>query len=169
MDLDRLYEILRECTIQLRKGEVFEGSQNLVAQAEAMGRGEQTTPLTGGGVLTIDMNPPVSAARPDLKLIDCHFLKIGVDVKLAQARRDELTAILDQWPQPDRLAGGPSYIEVGGVIGDQGAAFQLFALGQALGLWKVITPGSLGLTGREADDAAGSGFVMISGYSNGGG
>ena len=53
---------------------------------------------------------------------------------------------------------------IGGYIGDQGAAFQLMALGQVLGLWEVITPSSLGLTGERASMAAGAGYLMISGY-----
>ena len=81
-----------------------------------------------------------------------------------RALYDELIAILKTYPQPERLAGGPSYIEVGGEIGDQGAAFQLFALGKVLGLWDIITPEKLGITGPEANQMAGMGFVMMSGF-----
>ncbi len=38
------------------------------------------------------------------------------------------------------------------------------ALGQVLGLWRVITPVDLGITGAKAMDAAGLGYVMLSGY-----
>jgi len=81
--------------------------------------------------------------------------------------RGEIITILKDYPQLERLAGGPSYIEVGGVIGDQGAAFQLFALGEVLGLWKVVTPKILGMDDATARQLAGSGMIMISGFKAG--
>lgn len=92
---------------------------------------------------------------------------IGVDRAKAESYREPLIGLLNAYPDPAQLAGGPSYIHVGGVIGDQGAAFCLFALGQVLGLWTVITPATMGFTGAEARDMAGAGFVMISGYRPG--
>jgi hypothetical protein len=44
-------------------------------------------------------------------------------------------------------------------------AMRLFALGQALGMWKVITPEGLGIEGEDADRMAGSGFVMMTGWA----
>ena len=41
-----------------------------------------------------------------------------------------------------------------------------FALGQALGMWKVITPKRLGFTGAEADRLAGNGLVMMTGWKD---
>lgn len=96
--------------------------------------------------------------------VDMVFVTIGVDTAKAEKHRAELVEILGTYPDPERLAGGPSYIEVGGVIGDQGAAFCLFALGQTLGLWEIITPATFGLTGDEARQAAGSGFIVITGF-----
>ncbi len=148
MDLNKLYEILRETTVQLRKGDV-------VTQSKA---GDTN-------VVTIDAMPHVDEAPDDgIEKVDCEFLVIGVDRAKAEARRADLVEILDSYPQPDRLAGGPSYIEVGAEIGDQGAAFQLFALGKVLGLWSVVTPASLGFRGQEAQAMAGSGLIMITGY-----
>ena len=72
--------------------------------------------------------------------------------------------ILRGYPEPERLAGGPSYIEIGGVLGDQQEAFLLFALGKVLGLWSVITPATLGFEGPEADQLAGAGMVNMSGF-----
>lgn len=162
MDLTKLYALLRETTVQLRKGEMFEGDRHLLDQAKEGVEPERG--LQGSGVLEVYAMPPVSAA-PDLEKVDCEFIVVGVDKAKAEARRDDFVDLLRRYPQPDRLAAGPSYIEVGGVIGDQGAAFCLFALGQVLGLWKVITPAQFGLTGEEARRAAGSGFVMITGWS----
>lgn len=96
--------------------------------------------------------------------VDLHFVTVAVDKAAAEAERANLIALLDQWPEPDLLAGGPSYIGVGGVLGDQGAAFELFALGKVLGIWDVITPEVFGFTGEEARDVAGKGLILITGY-----
>ena len=148
MNLDRLYEILNETTIQLRKGEEIEQRHSGSLQ-----------------VTKVYAMPPESEAEGNhLEKVDCHFIVVGVDKAKADSYKDEFISILRTYPEPERLAGGPSYIEVGGIIGDQGASFQFFALGQVLGLWKVITPKLLGITGEEADRMAGMGFVMMSGY-----
>jgi hypothetical protein len=144
MNIDRLNQILNETTIQLRKGaEITESS----------------------GVVEIFKMPHVSEAQPWVEKIDLHFIVVGVDKERAEQSRSELIELLKTYPQPDRLVGGPSYIEVGAVLGDQGAALQLFALGQVLGLWKVITPATLGFKeGPTSDQMAGGGFIMISGF-----
>ena len=147
MDLPRLHEILRQTTIQLRKGGEVE---------ERM--------VDGVEVVDVYAMPPVHAARPDVELIDVEFITIGVDKGKAETQRDSLVGILRTYPDPQRLAQGPSYIEVGAELGDQGLALQLFALGKALGLWDIITPASLGFSGDEARDLAGRGFVMITGF-----
>ncbi|HWY36869.1 MAG TPA: hypothetical protein VNX68_19650 [Nitrosopumilaceae archaeon] len=149
MDLARLYEILSETTTQLRKGPRIQERDVGVLHV----------------VEIYDMPHEDDVVDDFVEKIDCFFLTIGVRKKEAEARKDELTAILDSYPKPDRLAEGPSYIEVGAVIGDQAAAFSLFALGQVLGLWKVITPGVLGIKNPTiARELAGLGFVLISGY-----
>lgn len=143
MNLDRLYEILGKTTQQYRKGEVREDRV---------------------GVTEIYAMPHAEEAPPELEVVDVEFIKIGVDKKAAEQHKDELVEILKDYPRPDRLAQGPSYIEVGGEIGDQGAAFQLFALGKVMGLWDLITPASMGFDGSEARQLAGAGYVMIAGY-----
>ena len=160
MDLNKLYKILSETTIQLRKGEMIHGDKHLV-QAIKEGRDLDKEP---GGVVTIDAMPHTDDAPADLEKVDCEFLVIGVDRKKAEVYRADLIELLNTYPSPERLAGGPSYIEVGAEIGDQGAAFQLFALGKTLGLWDIITPKVLGFSGAEARQMAGIGFVMMSGY-----
>lgn len=147
MDLDKLYAILQETTCQFRKGEE-------VVESDA----------PGVHMTAIYAMPPESAARPELVKVDCHFVTVGVSMDKAEARRAELLDLLRAYPTPDRLAAGPSYIEVGGAIGDQGAALQLFALGSALKLWGVVTPESLGFSGDMARQMAGNGLVMITGF-----
>lgn len=160
MNLDRLYQILAETTVQLRKGEVFEGTPELVEQAK---HGEE---LNGGGVLEVYAMPHESEAQPGVEKVDMEFLTIGVDRAKAEEHRAELVAILNDWPTDAvaPLADGPSYIALGADIGDQGAAFQLMALGKVLKLWNVITPASFGFSGTEARQLAGSGMVLMSGY-----
>jgi hypothetical protein len=147
MNLNRLYEILRHTTVQLRKGDVVSE--------------QQVGPVK---VIQIDAMPHESEALPSLELVDMEFLTIGVDKVEAAKHKAELISILDTYPHPERLAGGPSYIEVGAEIGDQGAAFQLFALGKVLDLWGIITPRTLGFDGEQAKAMAVSGFIMMSGY-----
>src|ERR1700733_2312134 len=158
MDLVKLHDILRDTTIQLRKGEAIHGTPELVGAIE---RGDEHLP---GGVVTFDMMPAVTEAPPELERIDMEFLVIGVDKAKAEARRSEFVDVMQGYPDLERLAGGPSYIEVGAEIGDQGVAFQLFALGKTLGMWDVITPAKLGFSGEEAKQMAGAGFVMMTGY-----
>lgn len=147
MNLNRLYQILADCTVQLRKGEVVE--RHTVGSVE---------------VVEVNAMPHESEAQSGLEKIDMELLTIGVDRMKAESHKAELISILKEYPQPERLKGGPSYIEVGGEIGDQGAAFQLFAAGKVLELWDVITPSKLGITGPQAREMAGGGFVMMSGY-----
>lgn len=160
MDLDKLYSILGKTTVQLRKGDVIHGTPQLVDAVQNYKDGDHLP----GGVVTFDMMPHESEARQDVEKIDMELLTIGVNKEAAEQSRAEFIALLNDYPQPDRLASGPSYIEVGAEIGDQGAAFQMFALGQVLGLWKVVTPKMLGATGEMAKQMAGSGYIMITGY-----
>jgi hypothetical protein len=150
MNVDRLHEILWETTRQFRKGPAFAV--------------EAPTAERPFKVVHVYAMPPVDEAPAELELVDLEFLVIGVDKAKALARRVEVVSLLGTYPEPARLAGGPSYIEVGAVLGDQAAAFCLFALGKVLGLWGVITPAQLGFEGDEARQAAGSGLVMITGY-----
>lgn len=146
MDLDKLHRILRATTVQLKKGE------------ETVEHEEGNLKVTEIFVM------PRESQVNNLIKVDCYFLTIGVDEEKAKAWKDALVEILKTYPDPSRLAGGPSYIEVGGVIGDQGAAFQLFALGKVLGLWSIITPATLRIPEPQARQMAGMGFVMISGF-----
>lgn len=152
MDLDRLYAILDDATVQLRKGEIV----TIKAATEERPLNE----------ITIDAMPHVEAGK-GLEIIDLELLSVGVNKAKAEQHQAELLDILSDYPEPERLAGGPSYIEVGAELGDQGKAFQLFALGKVLGLWNVITPAGMGFSGDMARTAAGQGFVMITGWRPG--
>ena len=161
MNTQKLLAILADCVGQFRKGPVFQGSPNLVEQMEA-GLGEEG--LKGGGVLEI-YNMPAEREIPDeCERVDMHFVTVAVNKAKAEKHRAELISLLNDYPNPEELAGGPSYIAVGGALGDQGLAFELFALGKVLGIWDVITPERMGVTGAEADQMAGMGYIMCTGY-----
>ncbi len=169
MNIDRLYKILSETTVQLRKGEEIEGDPQLVDAIKNFKKGDGVDKLPGGSVHIYAM-PHESQTNDGIEKVDCHFITVGVDKAKAEAHKAELVAILKEWPSEawgspvPKLEEGPSYIHVGGVIGDQGAAFQLFALGKVLGLWDIVTPAKFGITGPEASQMAGNGFVMMSGF-----
>lgn len=104
-------------------------------------------------------------------VVDCHFFRTVVDERFDREHFKTLMAAFladgnGAFGQvtADRVSGGPSYIEWGGYIGDQGLAMQTMAAGQVAGLWRVITPKMLGIEGPEADQLAGNGMVMTSGY-----
>lgn len=151
MNTKRLHEILSATTGQFRKGP--EGVTELATR-------ERPINVTHVYMMPHESEAPAGGG---FALVDLHFIKIGVDKAKAEQHRAELLSILEGYEPREELAGGPSYIAVGGRIGDQGAAFQLFALGKALGIWDIITPRSLGITGAEADSMAGSGFIMCTG------
>lgn len=155
MNLTRLREILSETTQEYRKGpEVIQEEKEL-----ATGVSLKTTHVYA--------MPHQAQANwgPDYHAVDCHFITVGVDMPKARKAMPELLDILADYPQPERLAGGPSYIELGAEIGSQEDALRLYALGEALGLWQIITPERMGITGEAADQLAGSGMIMIAGYT----
>jgi len=161
-DCNRVFQIIADCCGQFRKGPVFQGSPHLVEQME---RGlEEGETLQGGGVLEVYDMPPVSDIPDGCEVVDLHFVKVAVNKANAEAHRAELVDQLSHFPEPEILAGGPSYIHMGGILGDQGLALELFALGKVLGLWGVITPEGMGFSGEAADMMAGNGFVMCTGF-----
>lgn len=143
-----VHRILVECCQQLRKGaEIVERNSGAIGVVE----------IYAMPAATDDM-------YADWEKVDCHFVTVAVNKEKAEAERANFIEQLDQWPQPEALKGGPSYMAIGGELGDQGAALEFFALGEVLGLWKTITPLTFGMTGAQADQAAGAGYVMCTGY-----
>lgn len=141
MNADRINTIVSQTTMQLRKG---------AARTDTVKDGVRS-------IVIYDM-PSVDEAPADVTVIDAYFVAIGVNKAKAEAVKDELYKLLADEPIFQK---GPSYIHIGAELGDQGQALGLFALGQALGFWKIITPQTFGFEGAEADEMAGRGFVMI--------
>ena len=140
----------------------------LMATTEMFRKGEEVIdhPPDHAGIRVTEVfsMPHEKDAAEGLDMVDLHFVKVGVKPREAESHRDELLAWCRAYPEPNRLAGGPSYIEIGAIIGSQDDAFRLFALGQHLDFWEVITPELLGLSGADARTVAGRGFVMITGW-----
>lgn len=89
--------------------------------------------------------------------VNVHFFWVSLK---GEASQDALRALLEaHYPDLERLRGGPSYIELGGVLGDQQVALRLIGLGDLVGLWRAITPRRLGASEEEASNLAGMGLV----------
>lgn len=111
--------------------------------------------------------PPVSQAAPESVLVDLHFVVVAVHMDEAEHNAPRLVEILESHPEPERLAGGPDYIELGSWVGTPDYGLRLIALGAALGLWDAITPAVEDVVGEEADAAVEAGGIFMSGYPDG--
>ena len=111
--------------------------------------------------LCMDKNPDTVAPSHS---VDVHFFWVSTRL---HPETDQFTQLIEsEYPDLERLSGGPSYIELGGVMGDQDAALRFIGLGELLGMWHVITPKTIipGLDDESANSMAGQGMVMCSGY-----
>jgi hypothetical protein len=148
MNLDHLHAIIDTCTWPLGKmSDVVEHDEDVLHGPE------------------IVADQGINVGRDDLEKVDMWFLAVGVDKAKAKAHKVELIELLKTYPEPVVISNGLfSYITVGAVISDRGIVLRLFALGKVLGLWDVVTPATLGLSGELAQDAARRGFVMCTGF-----
>lgn len=150
MNTQKLYDLLKETTQVYRKGSLVEEKN-----------------VGNLHVVEIFGYPHTSTAPNNNKYekIDMIFVDVLVDKEKAEARKKELETLLAEYPQPDRLAGGPSYIELAPNLGlEQEEALRTMALGKALGFWEIMSGKTLGLGEKKTLELAGSGFLMISGY-----
>lgn len=147
-----LNEVIREATTCYRKDDEMVSIKNV-------GNVDVYT-LTGY---------PTADAGGEQELIDVHFLLVGFrteKVPTAQRFLELIVAARQGEFSPmtvEELKGGPSYITLGGWLGSQDQALRFIALGKHLEMWDVITPATLGVTGAEADQMAGVGFVYCGG------
>jgi len=121
---------------------------------------ESTGTVAGGGVVEMFLMPPAEAASDKLTMIDVHFLMIGVDLEKAQELKPDFVAWLKE-NIPNWIEGEISYIQMGGIVEDQQYALCIFAIGEALGMWRVLTPARMGIPEPLRDMMAGNGFVSI--------
>jgi hypothetical protein len=150
MDSDKLYEIIGKTTRVYRKGEPVQRKQIGNLEVVELFGYEHTT------------NAPKA---DNFEKVDMVFVDVVVDKSQAEKCKDELQRILREYPQPEKLAGGPSYIELSPNCGlEQDGGLRLMALGKVLGLWDVISGKTLGMDDTEAREMAGMGLLNISGY-----
>lgn len=144
--MEKLCKLIAETTSIYRHGEVVEERD---------------------GATHINMMPHKNVVPTDEETRDMVFLVVGVKQNLADEKREEIVEALKEYPEPERLAGGPSYIESGAHLGSQEMALRLYALGDVIGLWRLILPRTLGITGEQERAFAGNGMILFEGYSNG--
>ena len=104
---------------------------------------------------------------PDKVRANVHFVEIAPTAEFPD--KDELVAVVrgafgEGAFAPmfaDDLAGGPSYITLGGWLGSQDLALMLIGAVELAGIAKAITPALIGVTGEMADTMAGNGMVFL--------
>ena len=150
MDAQKLYDIVQDSTRVFRKGKAVEERQvgNFYV-VELFGHDHTSEAPSGDNFDKVDMV----------------FVDVVVDKAKAEKYRGTLVKQLRDYPQPERLVGGPSYIELAPNLGmEQEGALRVMALGKTLGLWDVMSAKTLGMDDTQARKMAGQGFLMISGY-----
>lgn len=125
---------------------------------EAMAFPEAPEDTTQG---TFDETPP------DKVRANVHFVEIAPTAGFP-AREELIAAVRDALGpgefaamSADSLAGGPSYIALGGWLGSQDLALMLIGAVELAGIANAITPETLGIDGNLANTMAGNGFVML--------
>ena len=103
---------------------------------------------------------PPEATVPEGHTVSVEFF----DVSQKGADKDEYLALVRK-EFPHWMDGKEhSYMETGGDIGDQGLAMQAMALGQLLGIWKLLTPSTLFgsvVSAEKKLEMAGAGYISI--------
>ena len=165
--MNKIYEIIRDTCQEYRNGAdvIINGEPATQEQKELLWNNPNEFGNVTGGVVEIFDMLSTEVAPKNLVLVDLVFISVGVNKEKAEAKKNDLIEWLKNYPEPERLAEGPSYIELGATIGDQQTALCLIALGDVLGLWKAITPMTLGIVGDQAKELAGKGLIMLSGFS----
>lgn len=97
------------------------------------------------------------------EVVDCYLLSVAVAKYKATEIRQEFMDALSTGDS-DVLSTGPSYTQLVPLLGDALPVLQLFAVGQCLELWQVLTPNDFNLKPGERDAAALLGMVNITGY-----
>lgn len=136
-----LVTIINECTKTFRKGTEFTTDES--------------------GAVHVWLMDHFSTADERFKLVDLHFHYVGVDETMAKFYRVEfIQAVVPLFGEliNKREVG---YIELGAIIGSQDAAFLVFAVGEVLGLWQILSPSRMGFTGEIGDQLAGQGYITI--------
>lgn len=149
MNKQRLMEVLNDSTCVISKGEPTQRK------------------LPGISLLLWGLMVPANDSRIDaLEKVDCQFLTIGVNKSQAEKHRAEFIAFLEEYPEPTKLADGPTYKHLSTIVGDDITALRIFGLGQALGIWDVLLPANLGVPQDLVEEAADLGLIVTTGYQS---
>ena len=105
---------------------------------------------------------------PDRVRANVHFVEIAPGPDFPD-REELIAAVRDALGEgefgvsmgADDLAGGPSFIALGGWLGSQDLALMLIGAVELAGIAPAITPAALGISGEGADNLAGNGLVML--------
>lgn len=106
-------------------------------------------------------------APPNSVRADVHFVEVAptegfpdrevlVETVRAALGQGEFTVM-----SAEDLAGGPSYITLGGWLGSQDLALMLIGAVELAEIAQAVTPEALGMTGATADQMARRGLVML--------
>jgi hypothetical protein len=151
METEKLVEIIEDATKVYRKGPLIDVRKEKSFE-----------------VVEVFDYPHTGMAGQDKnhEKVDMIFVDVVVDRKKAEAYRKDIEGILKQYPEPARLAGGPSYIELAPALGvEQTTALRLMALGSSIGMWQIVDAKRLlRAEDTQARELAGNGFLMISGW-----
>lgn len=146
----KLYDIVQDSTRVFRKGAEVERRQIGEIDVVEMFGYDHTSKAPSGD---------------NFDKVDMIFVDVVVDKSRAEQYRTDLIKILRDYPEPERLADDPSYIELAPNLEmEQEGTLRLMALGKTLGIWNVISAKRLGMDDATARQMAGQGFLMISGY-----
>ena len=109
----------------------------------------------------VDADP--SGEQPNGHTADMVFFEVSQhDADASELRGLIEAARHGEFADLDPLDGQEhSYLEVGAWLGDQGLALTLMGLGELLGLWRVMTPKSMGFPEDYAMQMASAGMVSI--------
>ena len=129
---------------------------------------EVETKDVGGVQVTTVMAFP--EAKEGERHADLHFMLASKDESFPT--KEELIATVQAaigegefvTMEAQRLAGGLSYIDLGGWLGSQDLAVRLIGAMELAEIGPAITPATLGITGTQANELAGMGVVMMTPY-----
>lgn len=98
--------------------------------------------------------------QPEGHTVDLTFFKVALIGEPSKDEFEELTADISELLKEGTEIG---YMQLGGMLGDQGMALQVMAIGDLLGVWKVNSPESM-LPFMDAEmkmQMAGQGMISI--------
>lgn len=90
-------------------------------------------------------------------LIDVHFFICAVHIERADQYRREFWRLIQ--PMRNFLKTGPTDIQIGERLGDQGLALCFIALGEAMGFWQISHESA-----RNRRASGSGGFLSVTGF-----